>query len=72
VTVRAGMSLLIALVVLTLAAMALLALVGAVFAAPYLLVRFVRGRRQARTAMGPSRRPPYVEIGVRTRPFCPR
>ena len=59
------MSLLIALVVLTLAAMALLALVGAVFAAPYLLVRFVRGRRQARTAMGPSRRPAYVEIGVR-------
>jgi hypothetical protein len=54
-----GLSLLIALVLLTLAATAVLALVGAVLAAPYLLVRFIRGRWQARTAMGPSRRPAY-------------
>jgi hypothetical protein len=65
-----GLSLLIALVILTLPAIALLALVGAVFAAPYLLIGSVRRRRQARPATGRSRRPTYgrfAGMGVENR-----
>jgi protein-S-isoprenylcysteine O-methyltransferase Ste14 len=52
-----GLSLLIALVILTVAAMALLALVGALLASPYLLIRSVCRRWQARAATDRSRRP---------------
>jgi hypothetical protein len=65
-----GLSLLIVLVILTLPAMALLALVGTVAAAPYLLIRSVRRRRQARPATDRSRRPAhgrFAGMGVENR-----